>query len=602
MMENFKASRRLFASLPARVRTRWSRSLGGGLALAALATLTPAASIAAQERILSYDIEVEIREDGSLDLVERIRVRAEGSQIRRGIYRDFPTRYTDRAGNRVRVDFEVMGVERDRVPEPWFTERLSNGTRVNTGNDDFLTVPAEYEFTLRYRTTRQLGFFDGYDELYWNATGNGWIFPIERASVVVRLPVEATSDAIAFEAYTGRQGAQGDAYTAGVSGPGTVRYETTRGLAPREGLTIVLTFPKGIVREPTRAERVWWILRDNRGVLVALAGFILFLAYCTREWAQVGRDPRKGVVIPRYEPRSDFTPAAHRFLMRMGYDSRALSGDILALAVGGHIAIHRDKRLLKDHWRLERLQRSDEPPQESQRVVLRKLFPGHATTLDLKSTSSGTISGAQNEHRKTLDRALHPRYFRRNGTSVAIAAMLLILTSLAAFASSGGFGVPVIVAITVLMAVVLAVFAKLVRAPTSEGREALDEIEGLKLYLSVAEKDDIARLTGPGAAPRIDAARYEALLPYAVALEVEEAWTKKFTLAVGAAAAAVAASHMAWYHGGGRITDIGSFGSAIGSSLSSTISSSSSPPGSSSGSGGGGSSGGGGGGGGGGGR
>src|SRR5690606_4951993 len=140
-----------------------------------------------------------------------------------------------------------------------------------------------------------------------------------------------------------------------------------------------------------------------------------------------------------------------------------------------------------------------------------------------------------------------------------------------------------------------------VKAPTPEGRRLLDEIEGLKRYLSVAEKQDLQRLQGPeGTEPRLDATRFEALLPYAVALDVEEAWTKKFTLAVGAAVAAQATSAMTWYHG--KPGDIGSFSKAIGSSLTSQIASSSSPPGSSSGGGGGGFSGGGGGGGGGGGR
>src|SRR5690606_34248614 len=85
---------------------------------------------AAQERILSYDIEIDIHSDRSLEVEERIRVRAEGNQIRRGIYRDFPTRYRDRVGNRVRVGFEVIEVLRDGVPEPWFTEDRSNGVRV----------------------------------------------------------------------------------------------------------------------------------------------------------------------------------------------------------------------------------------------------------------------------------------------------------------------------------------------------------------------------------------------------------------------------------------------------------------------------------------
>ena len=62
------------------------------LLLAWLAILSPAT---ADERILSYDSDLTVRSDGSLDVVETIRVRAEGSSIRRGIYRDFPTRYKD---------------------------------------------------------------------------------------------------------------------------------------------------------------------------------------------------------------------------------------------------------------------------------------------------------------------------------------------------------------------------------------------------------------------------------------------------------------------------------------------------------------------------
>ena len=123
----------------------------------------------------------------------------------------------------------------------------------------------------------------------------------------------------------------------------------------------------------------------------------------------------------------------------------------------------------------------------------------------------------------------------------------------------------------------------------------------MKLDLSVAERDELARMSGPDAPPMLDAQRYERLLPYAVALEVEEAWTKKFTLAVGAAAAAATANNIGWYHGG-SVGNLSSLTQAVGSSLSSQIASASSPPGSSSGSGGGGFSGGGGGGGGGGGR
>ena len=164
-----------------------ARGVVGALLFAWASLLAPRPSTA-DERIRAYDISVEIKADGSLDVTEQIAVRAEGSRIRRGIYRDFPTRYRDRYGNRVVAGFELLDVRRNGQPEPHFTESLANGIRINTGNDDFLRVPADYTFTLRYRTTRQLGFFSDHDELYWNAIGTGWIFPIDQGRVTVRLP------------------------------------------------------------------------------------------------------------------------------------------------------------------------------------------------------------------------------------------------------------------------------------------------------------------------------------------------------------------------------------------------------------------------------
>jgi uncharacterized membrane protein YgcG len=204
-------------------------------------------------------------------------------------------------------------------------------------------------------------------------------------------------------------------------------------------------------------------------------------------------------------------------------------------------------------------------------------------------------------HDKALKAWAQPRYFQLNGWSMAKALGIAILVVVAALIVAQGSGMPFIILVAIVALATVVVFAMLVRAPTTAGRALLDQIAGLKLYLSVAERDELARMTGPEQPPTLDAQRYEQLLPYAVALEVEEAWTRKFTLAVGAAAAAAAASNIGWYHGG-SVSDLGSLSHAIGSSLSSQIASSSTPPGSSSGSGGGGFSGGGGGGGGGGGR
>ena len=570
------------------------------IVVALFAVLVSTAALA-DERILGYDIEVRVDKDGALDVTERIAVRAEGSQIRRGIYRDFPTRYRDRYGNRVVVDLKVLSLLRNEAPEPWFTEDRDNGVRINFGNDNFLPVPAEYTYTLRYRTTRQLGFFNDHDELYWNAIGTGWAFPIDRGTVDVLLPAPVEVDKLSAEGYTGYQGSKGQDYRAEIVEPGHARWQLTRPLSPSEGFTIVLSFPKGMIAAPSAAQRFAWILKDNRGILVGLLGLILLIVYCFREWARVGRDPRKGVVIARYEPPEGQTPASLRFLLRMGYDMRCFSSEVLALAVAGCLRIVRDKGFFKDEWRLERAAVPPEGSPPPQRALFARLFKDGSPTLVLKNTNASTVSAARRAHSSAIDQAMEPRYYKQNNGSIGKGILIGAVAGLLAFWIAGEAGKPAVVVIGVLMVITLLIFGRLVKAPTAEGRKLMDEVEGLKLYLSVAERDELARMQGPGAPPALDDKRYEMLLPYAVALEVEEAWTEKFTAAVGAAAAAEATRRIGWYHGG-DVSDLGSLSRAIGTSLTSQIASSATPPGSSSGSGGGGSSGGGGGGGGGGGR
>jgi uncharacterized membrane protein len=237
---------------------------------------------------------------------------------------------------------------------------------------------------------------------------------------------------------------------------------------------------------------------------------------------------------------------------------------------------------------------------ESESTLLKSIFK-NKPSVELKKSNATQLLKANVAHREVLDKASHPRYFKRNGRSVAKAFFIGLVGGALALWLGGGAGIPAIIAIGVLMVITVIVFAFLIQAPTEEGRKLMDEIEGFKLYLSVAERDELARMQGPEAPPLIDAERYEKLLPFAVALEVEEAWTEKFTLAVGAAAAAQVTNNIGWYRGG-AISNLGSFSKTLGSSLTSQIASPSTPPGSSSGSGGGGSAGGGGGGGGGGGR
>lgn len=550
------------------------------------------------ERILSYAIDVTAHADNTLDVTETIRVVAQGVQIRRGLYRDFPTRYKDRYGNNVVVGFDVTGLKRDDQAEPWFTESMSNGIRVNFGNADFLKVPATYTYTLRYRTNRQVGFFSDHDELYWNAIGTGWDFPIEHASVSVHLPQPVPVADMQAEGYTGAQGSKGQGYAAAIPEPGVAHWMLTQPLMPHEGMTIALRFPKGIIAQPSTGQYARWFLHDNRAILLGLGTFLLMFCYLLLSWLRVGRDPDPGIIIARYTPPAGYPPSALRFIRKMAPDDAGFTADLVDMAIKGLIHISSEPKLLgTKEWTLQRteLPPSDDLP-KPQRELLQSLFAS-TRTLAVTPANCEKWMAAKLTLFKSLNAAYNGRMFKRNGGPSGWAFLIGLAGMIAAFVIANGAGTVVLIATCGAMFMMLIWFGILMAAPTPEGRKLLDEVDGLRRYLSVAERDDLARMQ----APPLGSDQFQALLPYAIALDVEDAWTKKFTDAVGAAAAQQATAQMSWYSGS-AFSSMNQFTSGLSGSFSASIASASTPPGSSSGGGGGGSSGGGGGGGGGGGR
>src|ERR1700730_8993243 len=177
-----------------------------GIYLILCATLCAVPAHAQAERILEFRSDIRVQDDATMQVVETIRVVSAGNQIRHGIYRDFPTRYADRLGNHYVVGLDVLGATRDDAREDFRVEDYANGKRIYLGRANFLVPIGEHNYTLSYTTTRQIGFFADHDELFWNVTGNGWIFPIEHFSATVRLPGNIPADKVSLGGYTGPQG------------------------------------------------------------------------------------------------------------------------------------------------------------------------------------------------------------------------------------------------------------------------------------------------------------------------------------------------------------------------------------------------------------
>ncbi len=547
-------------------------------------------TLSADERILDYRSDIHVHENGELTVTETIRVRSEGQEIRRGIYRDFPTRYRDRLGNHVNVDFNPISVKRNGNTEAWHTEKRLNGVRVKAGSAQRLLDPGVHEYELVFATNRQLGFFSSHDELYFNAVGNGWVFPIDRAVVTVSLPFQVASGQLVLDVYSGPFGAKGANAVAEALSENRVRFETTQPLRPREGLTIAVAWPKGLIEEPGAGQKVRWFLADNSAAAVLLVGWLAVLGWYLRAWNKVGRDPEKGVIIPRFKPPNGLSPAASRYVHSMSFDRNSFTAAVISLAVKGQLIIGEEDK----EFSLER--RAAAPRAEltkGEQAVLDTLLPRPSSRIEMDDKNYKEFQAASKALKKELKNEYLGRLFHLNG--IYLVPPILMSVAAAVIAAFMDGGPPVWISYLVLTMALHGLFAFLMRAPTHGGRLVMDEIEGFKMYLDTAEQDRLDRMRSPALTPEV----FEAFLPYAYALGVENNWCKRFAREIPEEIREQAGYNPDWYSGRFRgMNALNHLGDDFGSSFSSAISSASSPPGSSSGSGGGGSSGGGGGGGG----
>ncbi|MEJ1967334.1 MAG: DUF2207 domain-containing protein [Rhizomicrobium sp.] len=615
------------------------------------------------ERITSFDSDIAVARNGTLTVTETIAVYAANVQINHGIYRDFPTRYTDRNGVKVHVRFDVTAVSLDGHDEPYGTQSISNGVRVKIGDKDSFVATGPHTYVLTYMTARQIGYFDKYDELYWNVTGNGWIFPIDRASATIRLPKGAKITQSAF--YTGPQGADGKlAYEEQLSGD-TIRFATTNRLEAGEGLTVAVGFAKGAVMPPSAEDLRRDFIVDNASGIVAVLGALMLAVFYLITWYQHGRDPRRGTIIPLFAAPSGLSPEAVRYIKHMAYDRKAFAAALINMAVKGYMKIAE----AGGTYTLSRTGRSAEECglSASENAIGAALFDGPTDSIELKQANHDDVQRAITALKASLKAECEKHYFVTNSGYFWGGLGILFLTGLASallsddsenaaflmvfaagisagaaflihqayvnwvgvFAGPGhrianffnalvstafavaltgamlsailAFGATLSAwtAVALIAGGVLAyVFYHLLKAPTALGARTLDQIDGFKMFLETAEKDRLEILNPPQVTPEV----FEKFLPYAIALDCENQWSRKFE--AQAAAAGIGADrnygyYPLWYSGGnfGSLGTAG-FVSSLGTSLGSAAASASVAPGSSSGSGGGGFSGGGGGGGG----
>jgi uncharacterized membrane protein YgcG len=391
-----------------------SRSLLFFLWLSVSLAFTSSAN--AQERIIRFDSVIEVFEDNSLVVTETIKIRSEGDIFKRGIVRTFPlTRRLPNQKRLTRVGFDILSVEKDGRPEPYHTESGFHSIDIYVGQSDvFLLFGREYTYTLKYRTTKQIGFFEDFDELYWNVNGNGWALDFDEITATVILPSSVRQQVISTSAYTGYEGDTGSDFEMTRTPEGNYRWQVTRRLQPYEGITVALSWPIGVIQRPTEEELAHQVFLGELGNWVLSIGALLIAIYYAFFWFKVGIDPRPGTIFPLFRPPQNLSPAAVRYVRKMGWDNKAFSAAILGAASRGWITISQTKK----EYTLERKGSATVSLPLDEKAGFDSLL-GARSKIELDQKNHSTFSSAQRAIEKVLKAAHNKVHFNMNTGYVA---------------------------------------------------------------------------------------------------------------------------------------------------------------------------------------
>ncbi|MCI3939280.1 DUF2207 domain-containing protein [Chryseobacterium aahli] len=608
-----------------------------------------------RERIMNFHADIDVDKNSNITVTEKIKVHSLGDKIKRGIFRSLPlTRNINNTTQK--VQYNIVSVKKNSVDEDYHEEYEDGFLKIYFGNKDIILEPGDYDYEIKYTTEKQIGFFEKYDEFYWNVNGNFWDFPVDQISATVNLPQGA--GILQNSCYTGGQGSTDQNCTVKVLSEHSIEWNAEN-LGSEEGLTIAVGFKKGVMIPPPPPTFI-----ERFGILIA--GIIVFLGmviYYISTWRKYGVDPEKPIVYPQFNSPDDLSPASLGYINSETFKNKYLTAALVNLAVKGYIQIieTEDPGVLglfkSKKFTVKKLKNADQKLPVEEINLMNNLF----TTVDtvkfdgeynskIEQTVKSFQSSLTYQHNKLLNEGNNTNKLYLPLILMTVVYGLGLLLSFKMFPEFekvivGGFLyvillvcflitgylfkifpvlfkifliIPTIILIIlgalmfnhneftidnnfnicyifiVLGFTSLIIYQFLIRRPSEEKLKKKSLIDGFKMYMGAAENEQLKFHNPPTMTPE----SFEKLLPFAMVLGVDEIWGKKFDALLTKMSTEYQSN---WYVGSSM--NHFAMASVLNSSLTQSIQSSATQPSSSgsssgSGSGGGGFSGGGGGGGG----
>ncbi len=508
--------------------------------------------VSAKEKINKFYVDIEINPDSSINVKESIEYDFY-KYSEHGIYREIPIKHKTKLGLNRNIRISDISV-RDELGNKYnFTkEKTGRYLKIKIGDADKL-ITGVHTYEISYKVSGAFNFFDTHDELYWNATGNEWMVPIDSTKVMVHSP--NIQKIRCFRGFTGSNETCDKSFL-----NDSYAEFADSGFLRTEGMTFVIGLKKGTVREPSSLEKIFWFLNwfliDNFFTIslpiIVIFGFFL-------NWFVYGRDYKiKGPIIPRWEVPDNLAPAEAGIIFDGKFGSQDFAAMIIDLAVRGYISIEQ----LFDDYEFTYLKENSEIYKGSSLKEYEKYFLSVFFLGNKKTILSSKTNNFKKEYETLLDKIykkVTPKYFARNPKKLDIkyatfGAWLMVFSLIPALLFNS-----LVALLGMLLGLSMMVgYGKLMVKRSRKGQKIKKELDGLKMYLVTAEKRTMEMLN----APEKNAEHFEQLLPYAVALGAVGRWSKQFE--------GLIQENPKWFNGGVGYFDSRAFGAAMQSFSNST--------------------------------
>lgn len=238
--------------------------------------------------IKNYDVVITVLKSGKIDVVETIEMDIDHQDVRLGIIRNIPKTYAFRHKT-VKTPIKVWSVTRNGLPENYWVEQKNNEYEIYTGAkgnhpDNYLPLGKNiYQFN--WQSSNHIRSFEDYDELYFNAIGHDWAFPIETASVTVIFP-----EAVTVKQYVGYYGSVRSTRTVMTEqiSPQTVVFTVPESIGLNRGMTVAVGVTQGVLPsvKPSIIDRMLDTLIKYvpfvtyMHIIVVICFSVMFLYWC----------------------------------------------------------------------------------------------------------------------------------------------------------------------------------------------------------------------------------------------------------------------------------------------------------------------------------